>query len=80
MRIQIWNDQVDPAPWYNEREGEEGGEGVVVMEWRRSAGRRSFIREYAWQGINQGESSKPGATMYMNITETRWMHMVPPWF
>jgi hypothetical protein len=74
MRIQRWNDRVDPAP------GTMNGRGGGVMEWRRSAGRRSFIREYAWQGINQGESSKPGAAMYMNITETRRMHMLPPWF
>jgi hypothetical protein len=76
MRIQIWNERVDPAP--GTIKGKEGW--GVVMERRRSAGRRSFIRENAWQGINQGESSKPGATMYMNITETGGMHVVLLWF
>lgn len=35
MRIQIWNNRVDPAPWYNEREVEEGegggGDGVATV-------------------------------------------------
>ena len=53
MRIQRWNDRVDPVP--GTMNGKWGG---GVMEWRRSAGRRSFIREYAWQGDQSGREFK----------------------
>lgn len=72
MKIQSRNDRVDPA---TAAVNAHGREGKGVMKWRRSAGRRSFIREYAWQGINQGESSKPGASVCLNITQPRGMIM-----